>query len=98
MLTVSLALLALACQPGRKRRLVIGVPAGPASINTNAMNEEFTLSVLSNIYETVVDLDGGDGRLSYEYLLHTLGEAYGLDNGGGYSNPEVDALIEKASA
>jgi peptide/nickel transport system substrate-binding protein len=41
--------------------------------------------------------DGGDGRVSYEYLLHSPGPAYGLDNGGAYSSPQVDALIERAS-
>jgi peptide/nickel transport system substrate-binding protein len=39
----------------------------------------------------------GDVRLSYEYLLHSPGEGFGLDNGGGYSDPEMDRLIEEVS-
>ncbi len=42
--------------------------------------------------------DNGDGRMSYEYLLHSPIAGFGLDNGGGYSNPEVDALIERSLA
>jgi peptide/nickel transport system substrate-binding protein len=61
LLPVAAALAVLACQPASGRRLVIAVPAGPATIAPNALNEEFTLSVLSNVYETVVDLDGGLG-------------------------------------
>ncbi len=40
----------------------------------------------------------GDASLSYEYLLHTPGNGYGLDNGGGYSNPELDGLLARALA
>ncbi len=40
--------------------------------------------------------DNGDGRMSYEYLLHTPMGGFGLNNGGGYSTPEVDALIERS--
>jgi peptide/nickel transport system substrate-binding protein len=41
--------------------------------------------------------DTGDGRVSYDYLIHTRSGLMGLDNGAGYSNPETDALIEAAS-
>ena len=40
----------------------------------------------------------GDPGLSYEYLLHSRAGGLGLDNGGGYSNPEADQLIRDASA
>lgn len=39
----------------------------------------------------------GDAGSSAEYLLHTPGGAYGIDNGGGYSNPEFDRLLLEAS-
>ncbi len=39
----------------------------------------------------------GDAGLSADYLLHTPGGGYGVDNGGGYSSPEVDRLLEAAS-
>jgi peptide/nickel transport system substrate-binding protein len=42
--------------------------------------------------------DTGDPGLSYEYLLHSRSAGLGLDNGGGYSSPEVDRLIRDASA
>jgi len=42
--------------------------------------------------------DTGDPGLSYEYLLHSRREGLGLDNGGGYANPEADRLIREASA
>lgn len=41
--------------------------------------------------------NSGDAGLSYEYLVHTPGNGFGQDNGGGYSNPAVDALLEQAS-
>jgi len=37
----------------------------------------------------------GDGRLSYESLLHSAVGGRGHDNGGGYSNPAMDKLIER---
>lgn len=40
----------------------------------------------------------GDAGTSYEYLLHTPGEGgLGVDNGGGYSNPQLDRLLDEAS-
>ncbi len=40
----------------------------------------------------------GDAGSSYEYLLHTPAEkGLGIDNGGGYSNPQLDELLEAAS-
>jgi peptide/nickel transport system substrate-binding protein len=42
--------------------------------------------------------DTGDGRVSYEYLLHSPTGPFGLTNGGGYANPAVDALIERSSS
>ena len=38
----------------------------------------------------------GDAGPSYEYLLHTSAGGFGHDNAGGYSNPEVDRLVEQA--
>ena len=42
--------------------------------------------------------DTGDGRVSYEYLLHTRGQGFGLANAGGYSDPALDSLIREATA
>jgi peptide/nickel transport system substrate-binding protein len=39
----------------------------------------------------------GDAGSSAEYLLHTPGGAYGIDNGGGYSSPDVDRLLGEAA-
>jgi peptide/nickel transport system substrate-binding protein len=38
----------------------------------------------------------GDAGPSYEYLLRTAEGGFGHDNGGGYSNPELDRLVEQA--
>lgn len=57
-----LAMLAVSCRPAPTRRgIVVATAAGPTSLVPNAVNEEFTLSVLSNVYETLVDLDAGLG-------------------------------------
>lgn len=40
---------------------------------------------------------GGDAAVSYNYLLRTPAEGYGSYNGGGYSNPELDRLVERAA-
>lgn len=39
----------------------------------------------------------GDAEVAYDYLVHTPGEGYGQKNGGRYSAPEVDRLLEQAS-
>jgi peptide/nickel transport system substrate-binding protein len=41
--------------------------------------------------------DTGDGRVSYDYLLHSRSGSFGVDNGSEYSNPQMDSLIESAS-
>jgi peptide/nickel transport system substrate-binding protein len=41
--------------------------------------------------------DTGDSRVSYEALLHSRAGAFGLYNGGAYSDATMDGLIEKAS-
>jgi peptide/nickel transport system substrate-binding protein len=41
--------------------------------------------------------NSGDAGLTYDYLLHSPGHGYGLHNGGGYSNPEADLLLDKAA-
>lgn len=38
----------------------------------------------------------GDAGPTYEYLLRTAAGGFGHDNGGGYSNPELDRLVEQA--
>jgi peptide/nickel transport system substrate-binding protein len=38
----------------------------------------------------------GDAGITAEYLLHTPRDGYGIDNGGGYSDPQVDHLLEEA--
>lgn len=58
LLLAVLALAAAACAPGpRPRGLVIGYPAGPATAIPDTVNEEITISVLSNVYESLVDFD-----------------------------------------
>lgn len=42
--------------------------------------------------------DSGEASLSYAALLHSRGGGFGAYNNGGYSDPEVDRLIEEASA
>ena len=41
--------------------------------------------------------DTASAEITYESMLHTPGGGLGIDNGGGYSNPELDRLIESAS-
>lgn len=41
--------------------------------------------------------NSGDAELTYEYLLHTPGGGFGLENGGGYSSPPVDRFLELAA-
>jgi peptide/nickel transport system substrate-binding protein len=38
----------------------------------------------------------GDAGPTYEYLLHTATAGFGRENAGGYSNPELDRLVEQA--
>lgn len=66
-------------------------PGSPREVVTRVERQDTALYVLGWISDT------GDGRVSYEYLLHTPTRGFGIDNGGGYSNPEVDRLIEEAS-
>ncbi|HJS59406.1 MAG TPA: ABC transporter substrate-binding protein, partial [Vicinamibacteria bacterium] len=40
----------------------------------------------------------GDGRGSYESLLHTRGKGLGLANAGGYANPALDRMVRDAAA
>jgi peptide/nickel transport system substrate-binding protein len=40
----------------------------------------------------------GDGRSSYESLLHTTGTGLGLANAGGYSNPALDRMLREVAA
>ena len=38
-------------------RVVVAYPVGPASLDPDAAGEEYSISILSNLYETLVDLD-----------------------------------------
>lgn len=40
----------------------------------------------------------GDGRVSYENLLHTPGSGLGLANAGGYADAGLDRMIREAAA
>jgi ABC-type transport system substrate-binding protein len=40
---------------------------------------------------------GGDANVSYDYLLRSPRNGFGIDNGGAYSSPEVDRLLEQAT-
>jgi peptide/nickel transport system substrate-binding protein len=64
--TVVVALLALSCKPApdpapqRPRQpapIVIALPAAPLSLDASAGMEEFSRTVLGNVYETLVDRD-----------------------------------------
>jgi peptide/nickel transport system substrate-binding protein len=39
---------------------------------------------------------GGDGLVTYNYLLHSPRDGQGVDNGGGYSSSAVDNLLSDA--
>jgi peptide/nickel transport system substrate-binding protein len=39
----------------------------------------------------------GDFGITADYLLHTRAEGYGQGNGGGYSSPKLDRLLDAAS-
>jgi peptide/nickel transport system substrate-binding protein len=39
---------------------------------------------------------GGEASITYGYLLHTPVGGQGVDNGGGYSNADLDRLLESA--
>jgi peptide/nickel transport system substrate-binding protein len=56
---LGLALLLGAC--AAESRVVVGLPSGPAAALPHGSVEEFTNSILSNVYETLVELDGGLG-------------------------------------
>jgi peptide/nickel transport system substrate-binding protein len=46
------------CQrPLPPTRVVVAYPVGPASLDPDAAGEEYSISILSNLYETLVDLD-----------------------------------------
>lgn len=50
----------------------------------------------AQFYLSRVVLDGPNAGSYYDAFLHTRAGSRGLFNGGGYSDPEVDALIEAA--
>lgn len=52
----------------------------------------------TSFYIMAWNSETGDGRLSYESLLHSAVGGRGHDNGGGYSNPAMDKLIESGLA
>jgi peptide/nickel transport system substrate-binding protein len=59
--------------------------------NTLIEHESSRMYLLSWVSDT------GDGRVSYDYLLHSRSELFGVDNASGYSSKEMDDLIEAAS-
>lgn len=40
----------------------------------------------------------GDAGITFEYLLHSPGQRYGVTNGSGFSDPRVDRLLEQAAS
>ena len=75
--------------------LQVKVDTMPKSVfftKTGPPNNEFTLGLLG-WGNTPVSTDGLEG------LIHSNSEKVGMGqyNAGGYANPEVDALIEKAA-
>jgi peptide/nickel transport system substrate-binding protein len=66
------------------------VPRTPGEMLARVERQQTSMYVLGWIS------DNGDGRMSYEYLLHSPVGGFGLDNGGGYSNPAADELIERS--
>jgi peptide/nickel transport system substrate-binding protein len=57
--TLGTALFLCAC--AAESRVVVGLPSGPAAALPYGSVEEFTNSILSNVYETLVELDAGLG-------------------------------------
>jgi len=82
----------LAIQLGR-----IGIHLKPRALLTQELlhrveSRDTSLYVLSWVGTS------GDFGSTAEFLLHTPVPGRGTDNGGGYSSPEADALIDAASA
>ncbi len=65
-----------------RTELVVAYPVDPTSLDPHEALEEFSISVLGNVYEN---------------LLHSPGAGFGAFNGGGYSNSTIDASIHEAS-
>lgn len=51
----------------------------------------------TSLYLETWTSETGDGRLAYEYLLHSPSEGAGQGNAGAYSSPEMDRLIRRAT-
>lgn len=56
-LVVSTVLAVAACRPAPPEVVVVALPAVPSSLQPHVSNEEFTGTVLRNVYDTLVDLD-----------------------------------------
>ncbi len=67
------------------------------NVQTKSAHFDKILSRNTNFYLLGWTNSNGDGSGSFEGLLHTPDDQYGRFNLGNYSNPEVDALVEKAA-
>jgi peptide/nickel transport system substrate-binding protein len=80
----------------RKQLDAVGIRVTPEALPADAFfhrleERDMTLYLLGWLSDT------GDGRVSYDYLVHSRKGLFGLDNGSRYSSLETDGLIEKAS-
>jgi peptide/nickel transport system substrate-binding protein len=75
----------------------VGIRVTPRSLEPGAFLERVEAG-RSSFYVMGWISTSGDAGLSYEHLLHSPGGGYGQQNGGRYSNAEVDRLLEQAAA
>lgn len=66
-------------------------PSAPEAFVSQVERRDTSLYLLGSLNVS------GDAGLSYEYLLHTQRDGFGKDNGGGYSKPDVDRLLQEAT-
>lgn len=70
---------------------VVPRPNTPERMHGRVLSRDTTFYLLGWMSDT------GDGRPTYEYLLHGPTGGFGAYNGGGYSSLDLDQMIEKTS-
>ncbi len=79
-----------------KQLAVVGIIATPEYFSPN----DLYANLASGNYETAIlgySADTGDASELFDFVFHTQNQQYGAGN-KGYSNKEVDSLIEKAGS
>jgi peptide/nickel transport system substrate-binding protein len=74
----------------------VGIRARPRPLESGAFFASMEANRLP-LYLMGWMATSGDASISYEQLLHTPRAGFGQQNGGHYSNPEVDRLLEEAA-